>query len=232
MFGGGAFYLLKEVVPGRMTGSYGPVWAPIMSVLAWGFLAIFVAGAMASMARRLSERRILKRARSIQQVRALSWHDFERLMTEALRPKGFSARRTAGGADGGVDIVLESKGGNILVQCKHWKSTKIGVKPIRELAGVVAAQGAMGGIFACSGRYTKEAKVFAEQAKIELIDGEALVEMLNLGDDSGTSNNSGKFCPNCDGTLVPRVAKRGKHAGRQFHGCSNYPACRYIDKTT
>jgi hypothetical protein len=35
-------------------------------------------------------------------------------------------------------------------------------------------------------------------------------------------------CPECDGTLVKRVAKRGKKAGNQFYGCSNFPKCRYV----
>lgn len=35
-------------------------------------------------------------------------------------------------------------------------------------------------------------------------------------------------CPYCGGNLVLRTATRGKNAGNQFYGCSNYPKCRYI----
>ena len=35
-------------------------------------------------------------------------------------------------------------------------------------------------------------------------------------------------CPKCNGNLVLRTATRGKNAGNQFYGCSNYPKCRYI----
>ena len=35
-------------------------------------------------------------------------------------------------------------------------------------------------------------------------------------------------CPRCGGNLVLRVANRGKNAGNQFYGCSNYPKCRYV----
>ena len=52
---------------------------------------------------------------------------------------------TGGGADGGVDLVLSKTGERILVQCKNWKSSKVGVSTVRELFGVVTAEGASGG---------------------------------------------------------------------------------------
>lgn len=35
-------------------------------------------------------------------------------------------------------------------------------------------------------------------------------------------------CPRCGGTLVLRTTKRGVNEGKKFHGCSNYPHCRFI----
>jgi len=36
-------------------------------------------------------------------------------------------------------------------------------------------------------------------------------------------------CPSCGkGTLIERVARKGKNKGHRFYGCSNYPKCRYI----
>ncbi|MDW7645992.1 MAG: topoisomerase DNA-binding C4 zinc finger domain-containing protein [Desulfuromonadales bacterium] len=34
-------------------------------------------------------------------------------------------------------------------------------------------------------------------------------------------------CPKCGKPLVKRMAKKGPHAGREFWGCSGFPACRY-----
>ena len=34
-------------------------------------------------------------------------------------------------------------------------------------------------------------------------------------------------CPICNGYLVLRTATKGKNAGSQFYGCSNYPKCKY-----
>lgn len=39
-------------------------------------------------------------------------------------------------------------------------------------------------------------------------------------------------CPKCNGDLILRTATRGKNAGKQFYGCSNYPKCRYIQNIT
>jgi ssDNA-binding Zn-finger/Zn-ribbon topoisomerase 1 len=34
------------------------------------------------------------------------------------------------------------------------------------------------------------------------------------------------ICPKCHTPFVLRSAKSGKHAGKQFYGCTNYPKCR------
>ncbi|KVV10886.1 MULTISPECIES: topoisomerase DNA-binding C4 zinc finger domain-containing protein [unclassified Pseudomonas] len=33
-------------------------------------------------------------------------------------------------------------------------------------------------------------------------------------------------CPSCGASMVRRTARKGKHAGRQFWGCSKFPACK------
>lgn len=39
---------------------------------------------------------------------------------------------------------------------------------------------------------------------------------------------SGTSCPKCGKDLVKRVAKSGANAGKEFFGCSGFPACRYV----
>lgn len=46
--------------------------------------------------------------------------------------------------------------------------------------------------------------------------------------DSSNEESNPLKCPYCGGNLVLRTATRGKNAGNQFYGCSNYPKCRYI----
>lgn len=38
-----------------------------------------------------------------------------------------------------------------------------------------------------------------------------------------------KLCPRCGRKLVLRTAKSGAYAGKQFWGCTGYPACRYTE---
>lgn len=38
-------------------------------------------------------------------------------------------------------------------------------------------------------------------------------------------------CPHCGSPLALRTAKSGSNAGKQFYGCSTFPACRYMRAT-
>jgi len=65
---------------------------------------------------------------SIDRIRALPWREFELLVAEAYRRKGYRvAERGGGGADGGIDIELRAGGKTLVVQCKRWKTRTVGV---------------------------------------------------------------------------------------------------------
>ena len=88
----------------------------------------------------------------------LSWQDFERQVAEVYRQRGYQVDEVGGGgADGGVDLRLRRDGTTAIVQCKRWKTYKVGVKPVRELFGVMTAERAGRAIFISSGIYTDEA---------------------------------------------------------------------------
>ncbi len=78
-------------------------------------------------------------------VTSMSWRDFERLVGEVFRRQGFVVSGFGGQSpDGGVDLGLTKNGQRYLVQCKHWRKRQVGVTVVRELNGVVSAQGAHG----------------------------------------------------------------------------------------
>jgi len=109
----------------------------------------------------------------------MSWQQFEALVGEAFRRKGYAVTETGGGgADGGIDLALKKEGETFLVQCKQWKATKVGVTTVRELYGVMAAEGATGGFVVTSGVFTDEARAFAVGRNIELMDGQALHTLI------------------------------------------------------
>src|SRR5205823_11795359 len=127
-------------------------------------------------------------------------------------------------------------------QCKRWKTYKVGVKPVRELFGVMAAEGADRAIFITSGMYTDEALRFAQGKTLELVDGAQLAEMLRRFQDLLTQIDASRAgstcstfesftvtetparpkCPRCGSEMVLRRAKNGVHAGKEFWGCSTF----------
>lgn len=167
-------------------------------------------------------------------IARMSWREFEALVGEVFRQRGFAVRENfEGGADGGVDLVLEKNGQLTFVQCKHWKTQRVGVSVVRELFGVMSARGASAGVLVTSGIFTTEAKGFAEQTAISLWDGTVLSANLSpLAKLSPRVQSPAApaaiDCPRCGSAMVKRVAKAGANAGKPFWGCSRFPECRGI----
>jgi restriction system protein len=78
--------------------------------------------------------------------------------------------------------MLKKDGSLILVQCKQWKTTKVGVNIVRELFGVMTAKRATSGILITSGVFTQEARNFGVDKPIDLVDGTRLLQLIdNVG---------------------------------------------------
>ena len=116
---------------------------------------------------------------SAQSLEGMSWREFELLVGEAFRQLGYKVEELGGdGPDGGIDLALTKGNEKFLVQCKQWKAFKVGVGVVRELYGVMAAEGATGGFVVTSGKYTSDAKEFARGRNVTLVDGDKLFSML------------------------------------------------------
>jgi restriction system protein len=176
-------------------------------------------------------------------LNGMTWQEFEMLVGEAFWRRGYAVSETGGGgADGGVDLVLRKDGEKFLVQCKQWKAFKVGVTTIRELYGVMAAGGAVGGFVVTSGVFTQEAKSFAEGINIDLIDGSELTDMIRKIQRQPQSTiattqpalqrslaaTADPNCPKCGNAMTKRTAKQGANYGKTFWGCTGYPQCRGI----
>ncbi|MDH3694831.1 MAG: restriction endonuclease [Gammaproteobacteria bacterium] len=205
---------------------------------------VFVIGAIISLVTKYRRKTLYDAAGSSGRdaIETMSWQKFEQLVGEAFRQKKYAVQETGGGgADGGIDLVLRKDNETFLVQCKHWKALKVGVGPIRELFGVMADRGAVGGFVVTSGRFTKEATKFAQGRNIELIDGEKLQTLISNTEikqeivEDAPEKTEHKVtpvstteieCPECGGAMVRRVANKGARAGQGFWGCSQFPKCR------
>jgi restriction system protein len=138
---------------------------------------VLLAPAAMALARRSRSRALLDAARNgaAASIARLSLQDFERLIGEGFRHRGFLVTGRGGAEpDGGIDLVLTRGNERFLVQCKQWKAQSVSVSVVRELHGAMAAEGAVGGFVVTSGAFSVDAKRFASGRNIELIDGRGL----------------------------------------------------------
>jgi restriction system protein len=237
-----AFLLIRFGLP--MIGSdgmYGGVFAAQAPALSW-FAAIFLLPAPVSALRSWQKRRLLDTQDGIESIRRLSWREFEMLLGEAFRRQGYGVvENSSAGPDGGIDLVVTKDGRTVLVQCKHWRERKVGVKIVREMLGLVTAHSTGGAIVVTSGDFTQEAKSFASGQPIRLIPGDELVTIIRSVQNPAAATSAleqtpaaaapaaPRTCPKCGARMVIRVARRGDNAGGTFWGCTSYPNCRHTE---
>ncbi len=166
----------------------------------------------------------------------MTWREFEGLVAESFRKQGYRVVERGGdGPDGGVDLEVYMGNDKYLVQCKQWKTSKVGVATVRELYGVMTAERATGGFVVASGAFTDDAKEFAEGRSIKLVDARRLRAMIGSPMPAApacapvqTAEIAIPSCPKCGSQMVRRTAKTGSNAGNQFWGCTRFPACRGV----
>jgi restriction system protein len=215
------------------TGIYAP--------LGWMALGICWASGLISFLRQRSRRRLLDKQTGLDSLRAMSWREFEMLVGEAFRRRGYAIQETGlDGPDGGIDLILRKDGKTTLVQCKQWKTQRVDVKVVREMFGLLAHHDAAAVKIVAVGDYTTDAQRFAQGKPIELIHGEALLAMVREGQTPpsaktattetnaavtttpNSSYSANPVCPKCGSDMVQRSNRRTKD---HFWGCAKYPAC-------
>ena len=100
----------------------------------WSLVGILLFQALRASLRENKEASILRNHRTVEEIRAMSWQDFERLVGQAYRKIGWRVEETGlGGADGGIDLVMHRGREKVIVQCKRYTTTSIGAKIVREM---------------------------------------------------------------------------------------------------
>lgn len=166
----------------------------------------------------------------------MNGEQFEELLQARFRGKGYRVTLTPNGADFGADLLLERDGVKTAVQAKHWRTRKVGVRAVQEIAAAKAHYRADKAAVIASGDFTDQAVRLAASNGIELWDrGRLASELLNHAGpispavlarpDSHPKEASGSTappgCPRCGSPMVRRTGRHGP-----FLGCSTYPACR------
>jgi restriction system protein len=217
----------------------------MLTPLAWLFLLMCCIAALFSWIRSRQRSRLLDGQRSIDSIRGMSWRAFEQLVGEAYRRQGYQVTETGhGGADGGVDLHLRRDGRTTLVQCKHWRSQRVGVSVVREMYGLLAHHGADTVKIVCTGVFSADCEAFARGKPIELVDGPAVLALVRsvqsrssatagpeteaeaspfTGPPNRAADPQPPSCPRCQGAMALRA---NRTSGDRFWGCASYPKCR------
>ncbi|GAA4648312.1 hypothetical protein GCM10023116_05790 [Kistimonas scapharcae] len=173
-------------------------------------------------------------------LQSMEWLVFEQLVASYFKMRGMKAELTGSGADGGVDVKVTTQTTQakrqIYVQCKAWSKQMVGVKPVRELYGVMMADKADMGILITTSTFTEDSLRFAKNIpSLRLINGEqflALMKKLPADQQQAllTQFIRGDYktpsCPKCSIKMVSRRSQKRGFDAKPFWGCRNFPRCR------
>lgn len=175
---GGVLY----VVFGHLRSSANLMVQPIYYVAQLALPLACCIGAVVSVVRKKKRTQLMDQVASNpdqDSLQQMSWREFEMLVGEAFRLQGYSVEENGGGGpDGGVDLVLWKDGRKHIVQCKRWKTYRVGPEIVREQYGIMMSIAADGAIVVTSGHFTDAARQFAKNLPIRLIDGPELRRMI------------------------------------------------------
>lgn len=125
----------------------------------------------------------------------MSIQEVERLASGAYRVRGYEVRVLSSADSHDNDLLLTRESQRVLLQCKFWKTRKIGEMPVRELYGVMAAHSATGGVLISSGTFSLEASRFAGLGGIELLDAGKFRQLLGRESAQTGQSESGQSGP-------------------------------------
>jgi restriction system protein len=96
---------------------------------------------------------------------------------------------------------------------KHWKTSQVGVRQVREPFGALHDQKLDRAILLCTGKFTDDAHDFAV-GNITLVDSKALLPLLKIANaEFGPVfrrhfESKVKLCPGCESEMVLRIAQK------------------------
>jgi len=127
-----------------------------------------------------NQKKLLKKyGQDLDKLQKMDWKEFELLCEDFFKRRGWNTFCSdKSGADGGVDVWLERKKEKSIVQCKRYGKTKVGVKVVREMFGLMHSNGCDSAYIMTSSSFTKEGYLFAKGKRISLIDGKEMIRLI------------------------------------------------------
>ena len=125
-----------------------------------------------------SARRI---ASTLDGLRGMSWDEFSAALEQAFQRDGYTVKRLGAERPAGADFELVQGSRSTLVACRRWKAMRTGIEPLRELEdarrSMMQNDGAAECIYVATGEVTAQARAFAAERNIRLLEG---VELARL----------------------------------------------------
>lgn len=112
------------------------------------------------------------------ELREMNPFEFEHYVADLFRLKGYVATVTKKSGDGGKDIILTKDNTNALVECKRFNKPKVTRPDIQKFHSALIDYNANDGFFITTGYFTKPAEEYAKDKNIHLINGEALLNII------------------------------------------------------
>ena len=116
-------------------------------------------------------------AAALERLRGMSWDEFSAAIEAAYRRQGYTVKRLSAGAD----FELEQGSRSALLACKRWKATRTGVEPLRELQEARRVREASDCIYVATGEVTAQARSFAAERNIRVLEGAELAALMKSG---------------------------------------------------
>lgn len=104
--------------------------------------------------------------------------EFEYFVADFFRTLGYTVQVTSGSNDGGKDIILYKGQEMKFVEVKRYTKNSIGRPFIQKLHSAIVDANAVGGYFVTLSNFNKNARQYAANKNIELIDGDSLINMM------------------------------------------------------
>lgn len=209
----------------------------------WGIIALILcAWVILWIIKKKSDRKYMQ-IKTLQQMKDMDWREFEKFIAFVFQKKWFKAKERKGTNDWWIDVDATKEWQKYVIQCKKWKDYKIWVVEIRSFVGAMEVEWShVKWIYVTTSRLTIEAQKYFHKMshKLELWDQSNLEAYVSEYTGVSEENidhhviheKTNPICDKCSWEMIMREAHRWSHKWEHFYGCSNYPKCKNIIKST
>ncbi|MDZ4632063.1 restriction endonuclease [Bacillus cereus] len=152
------------------------IWAIILLVIV--FLIGFVMSGPHVTPEEIRSHRV-QEAATRSNLEIMDPREFEYFVADVFRSLGYKVQVTSDTNDGGKDIILRKGNEMKFVEVKRYTKSSIGRPFIQKLHSAIVDADAVGGYFVTLSHFNKNARLYAANKNIELIDGDRLIHMLD-----------------------------------------------------